>query len=114
MSSSNKGDQISNSAKQQFEYETASENIHSNLPRSAKQNQISKNTAAPTNVSTDIVLVNDPNAVAATVTCWNIVGEDIYMLLQEFHGGAPLQKSITNTNLVLLPKKPQVKTFSDL
>ncbi|XP_075106782.1 uncharacterized protein LOC142179805 [Nicotiana tabacum] len=47
-------------------------------------------------------------------TCWDIVGEDIYMLIQEFYGGASLPKSITHTNLVLLPKKPQVQTFSDL
>lgn len=47
-------------------------------------------------------------------TCWDIVGEDIYMLLQEFYGGAALPKSITHTNLVLLPTKPQVQTFSDL
>nr|XP_016479792.1 PREDICTED: uncharacterized protein LOC107801044 [Nicotiana tabacum] len=46
--------------------------------------------------------------------CWDIVGEDIFKLLQEFYGGASLTKSITHTNLVLLPKKPQVQTFSNL
>nr|XP_016452212.1 PREDICTED: uncharacterized protein LOC107776803 [Nicotiana tabacum] len=39
--------------------------------------------------------------------CWDIVGEDIFRLLIEFYGGASLQKSVTHTNLILLPKKPQ-------
>nr|XP_016471225.1 PREDICTED: uncharacterized protein LOC107793393 [Nicotiana tabacum] len=46
--------------------------------------------------------------------CWNIVGADIFMMVQDIYGGASLPKSITHTNLVLLPKKPQVQTFSDL
>ncbi|XP_075101879.1 uncharacterized protein LOC142177304 [Nicotiana tabacum] len=45
---------------------------------------------------------------------WDIVGEDIFKLLQEFYGDTSFPKSITHTNLVLLPKKPQVQTFSDL
>ncbi|XP_019256398.1 PREDICTED: uncharacterized protein LOC109234797 [Nicotiana attenuata] len=46
--------------------------------------------------------------------CWDIVGLDIHSLLVLFFEGSPLPKSITHTNLVLLPKKPQVQTFSDL
>nr|XP_016471965.1 PREDICTED: uncharacterized protein LOC107794026 [Nicotiana tabacum] len=47
-------------------------------------------------------------------SCWDIVGEDIFNMLQQFYVGASLPKSITHTNLVLLPKKPQVQTFYDL
>ncbi|XP_075107032.1 uncharacterized protein LOC142180014 [Nicotiana tabacum] len=46
--------------------------------------------------------------------CWDIVGEDIFNMVQQFYRGALLPKSVTRTNLVLLPKKPNVKTFSDL
>nr|XP_016440692.1 PREDICTED: uncharacterized protein LOC107766425 [Nicotiana tabacum] len=35
-------------------------------------------------------------------------------MVLHFYGGAALPKSITHTNLVLLPKKPRVETFSDL
>ncbi|XP_070057367.1 uncharacterized protein [Nicotiana tomentosiformis] len=46
--------------------------------------------------------------------CWDIVGEDIFRLPIELYGGAFLPKPVTHTNLVLLPKKPKVQTFSDL
>ncbi|XP_016488731.1 uncharacterized protein LOC107808707 [Nicotiana tabacum] len=46
--------------------------------------------------------------------CWDIVGENIFNMLQIFYSGAPLPKSVTHTNLVLLPKKVLVSTFSDL
>ncbi|XP_070057285.1 uncharacterized protein [Nicotiana tomentosiformis] len=46
--------------------------------------------------------------------CWEIIGEDIFRLLQEFYVGATLPESITHTNLVLLPKKTPVQTFSYL
>ncbi|XP_070034275.1 uncharacterized protein [Nicotiana tomentosiformis] len=46
--------------------------------------------------------------------CWDIVGADIFMMVKAVYRGASLPKSITHTNLVLLPKKPQVQTFSDL
>nr|XP_009620919.1 uncharacterized protein LOC104112639 [Nicotiana tomentosiformis] len=46
--------------------------------------------------------------------CWDIVGEDIYNMIQQFYTGSPLPKSITHTNLVLIPKVQQVQTFSDL
>ncbi|XP_019225001.1 PREDICTED: uncharacterized protein LOC109206620 [Nicotiana attenuata] len=47
-------------------------------------------------------------------TCWDIVGRDIHNMVMHFYGGATLPKSITHTNLVLLPKKLRVETFSDL
>ncbi|XP_075087611.1 uncharacterized protein LOC142169621 [Nicotiana tabacum] len=46
--------------------------------------------------------------------CWDTVWEDIFKLLKEFYGGASLPKLVTHTNLVLLLKKPQVQTFSDI
>lgn len=46
--------------------------------------------------------------------CWDIVGEDIHKFLTLFYDGSPLPKSITHTNLVMLPKKPRVQTISDL
>ncbi|XP_070049105.1 uncharacterized protein [Nicotiana tomentosiformis] len=47
-------------------------------------------------------------------TCWDVIGAHIYNMVLHFYGGAALPKSITHTNLVLLPKKPRVETFSDL
>ncbi|XP_075095079.1 uncharacterized protein LOC142173397 [Nicotiana tabacum] len=47
-------------------------------------------------------------------TCWDVIGADIHNMMLHFYGGAALPKSITHTNLVLLPKKPRVETFSDL
>ncbi|XP_075095490.1 uncharacterized protein LOC142173745 [Nicotiana tabacum] len=47
-------------------------------------------------------------------TCRDVIGADIHNMVLHFYGGAALPKSITHTNLVLLPKKPRVETFSDL
>ncbi|XP_019266859.1 PREDICTED: uncharacterized protein LOC109244255 [Nicotiana attenuata] len=47
-------------------------------------------------------------------SCWDIVGRDIHNMVMHFYGGATHPKSITHTNLVLLPKKLRVETFSDL
>ncbi|XP_019240114.1 PREDICTED: uncharacterized protein LOC109220105 [Nicotiana attenuata] len=47
-------------------------------------------------------------------TCWDIVGEDIYAMVLQFFCGQQLPKCVTHTNLVLLPKKKEVTTFSDL
>ncbi|XP_019237891.1 PREDICTED: uncharacterized protein LOC109218029 [Nicotiana attenuata] len=47
-------------------------------------------------------------------TCWDVIGADIYNMVLHFYGGAALPKSITHTNLLLVPKKPRVETFSDL
>lgn len=46
--------------------------------------------------------------------CWEVVGYEIHNMVFYFDGGAALPKSITLTNLVLLPKMPRVQTFSDL
>lgn len=46
--------------------------------------------------------------------CWEIVGADIVDIVQSFFQGNTLPKSITHTNLVLLPKKEIIQTFSDL
>ncbi|XP_060170583.1 uncharacterized protein LOC132601519 [Lycium barbarum] len=47
-------------------------------------------------------------------SCWNIIGADVYKLVLEFFKGQTLPKSITHTNLVLLPKTDIVQTYSDL
>ncbi|XP_075087578.1 uncharacterized protein LOC142169594 [Nicotiana tabacum] len=47
-------------------------------------------------------------------TCWDVIGADIHNMVLHFYGGTALPKSITHTNLELLPKKPRVETFSDL
>ncbi|XP_075076724.1 uncharacterized protein LOC107810356 [Nicotiana tabacum] len=44
----------------------------------------------------------------------DVIGADIHNMVLHFYGGAALPKSITHTNIVLLPKKPRVETFSDL
>lgn len=46
--------------------------------------------------------------------CWDIVGNDILTMVHDFFQGNSLPKSITHTNLVLLPKKENLQSFSDL
>ncbi|XP_060216553.1 uncharacterized protein LOC132644029 [Lycium barbarum] len=46
--------------------------------------------------------------------CWNIVGIDVYKVVKAFYEGHTLPKSVTHTNLVLLPKKGVVQQFTDL
>ncbi|XP_059310607.1 uncharacterized protein LOC132061950 [Lycium ferocissimum] len=43
--------------------------------------------------------------------CWEIIGDDV---LLSFFDGTELPKSVTHTNLVLIPKKHHVQSFSDL
>ncbi|XP_070036172.1 uncharacterized protein [Nicotiana tomentosiformis] len=47
-------------------------------------------------------------------SCWEIIGEDIYDMVRAFFNGQKLPKCVTHTNLVLLPKKKEVTTFSDM
>ncbi|XP_075074578.1 uncharacterized protein LOC142162156 [Nicotiana tabacum] len=44
--------------------------------------------------------------------CWDIIGEDILQMVKAFFCGQELPKCVTYTNLVLLPKKKDVQTFS--
>ncbi|XP_059295557.1 uncharacterized protein LOC132048893 [Lycium ferocissimum] len=46
--------------------------------------------------------------------CWHIVGPDVLNMVKAFHEGHTLPKSITHTNLVLLPKKQDVQTYADI
>ncbi|XP_060181187.1 uncharacterized protein LOC132610801 [Lycium barbarum] len=45
---------------------------------------------------------------------WNIVGAYAYNVVKAFYEDQKLPKSVTHTNLVLLPKKSFINTFSDL
>ncbi|XP_059291115.1 uncharacterized protein LOC132044631, partial [Lycium ferocissimum] len=45
-------------------------------------------------------------------SCWEIVSADVYNVVKAFWDGHKLLKAITHTNLVLLPKKNEVETFS--
>ncbi|XP_049391503.1 uncharacterized protein LOC125855893 [Solanum stenotomum] len=47
-------------------------------------------------------------------SCWDIVGVEVGRMVVEFFAGNTLPKSITHTNLVLIPKKDNVQSFSDL
>ncbi|XP_070032400.1 uncharacterized protein [Nicotiana tomentosiformis] len=47
-------------------------------------------------------------------TSWDIIGDDVLNMVRAFFCGAELPKYITHTNLVLLPKKKNVATFSDM
>ncbi|XP_075100498.1 uncharacterized protein LOC142176491 [Nicotiana tabacum] len=47
-------------------------------------------------------------------SCWDIIGDDLYDMVRDFFNGHELPKCVTHTNLVLLPKKKEVTTFSDL
>nr|XP_009615408.1 uncharacterized protein LOC104108129 [Nicotiana tomentosiformis] len=46
--------------------------------------------------------------------CWEIICNNIHNIVLHFFGGAALPKSITHTNLVMLPKKQRSESFSDL
>ncbi|XP_059290876.1 uncharacterized protein LOC132044416 [Lycium ferocissimum] len=46
--------------------------------------------------------------------CWDIIKNDVYGIILSFFDGNDLPKSITHTNLVLIPKKQPVQSFSDL
>ncbi|XP_060210660.1 uncharacterized protein LOC132637615 [Lycium barbarum] len=46
--------------------------------------------------------------------CWEIVGANVYNVVKVFFEGQTLPKSITHTNLVLIPKKNNVETFADM
>nr|XP_009761667.1 PREDICTED: uncharacterized protein LOC104213819 [Nicotiana sylvestris] len=46
--------------------------------------------------------------------CWEIIEEDVVQMVKAFFCGQRLPKSVTHTNLVLLPKKKEVMTFVDM
>ncbi|XP_059315388.1 uncharacterized protein LOC132065996 [Lycium ferocissimum] len=46
--------------------------------------------------------------------CWEVIKADVFSVVKAFFEGQTLPKSITHTNLVLLPKKNVVESFSDM
>ncbi|XP_059292365.1 uncharacterized protein LOC132045804 [Lycium ferocissimum] len=46
--------------------------------------------------------------------CWSIIEEDVTNMVKSFFCGAELPRFITHTNLVMLPKKDLIYTFSDM
>ncbi|XP_060200160.1 uncharacterized protein LOC132628395 [Lycium barbarum] len=46
--------------------------------------------------------------------CWATVGVDLFHMVKVFFEGQTLPKSITHTNLVLLPMKNEMERFSDM
>ncbi|XP_059310107.1 uncharacterized protein LOC132061280 [Lycium ferocissimum] len=46
--------------------------------------------------------------------CWEVIKVDVFNVVKAFFEGHTLPKSITHTNLVLLPKKNVVESFSDM
>ncbi|XP_049399871.1 uncharacterized protein LOC125863926 [Solanum stenotomum] len=46
--------------------------------------------------------------------CWDIIGDDVVNVVGAFFNGVTLPKSITHTNLVLLPNKDICQSFSDM
>ncbi|KAH0672621.1 hypothetical protein KY284_023708 [Solanum tuberosum] len=47
-------------------------------------------------------------------SCWEIIKEDFVKMVVAFFYGMELPRFVTHTNLVLLPKKEQVRSFTDL
>ncbi|XP_075109006.1 uncharacterized protein LOC142180816 [Nicotiana tabacum] len=47
-------------------------------------------------------------------TCWDIIGDDIVDMVKALFNGHDFPRYVTHTNLVLLPKKKEVVTFSDV
>lgn len=63
--------------------------------------------------------LNGDNATGPDVglffqTCWHLVAHDVINVVKAFFCGQCVPRYVTHTNLVLLPKKEEVKTFSDL
>ncbi|XP_060202576.1 uncharacterized protein LOC132630998 [Lycium barbarum] len=48
------------------------------------------------------------------LVCLDIVGANVYNPVKAFFDGQTLPKSVTHTNLVLLPKKNNIETFADM
>ncbi|XP_059289054.1 uncharacterized protein LOC132042545 [Lycium ferocissimum] len=46
--------------------------------------------------------------------CWEVIKADVFSVVKAFFDGQTLPKSITHTNLVLLPKKNIVESFSGM
>lgn len=46
--------------------------------------------------------------------CWEIIGSDLYRMVDSLFVGNTLPKFITHTNLVLLPRKNDIHSFLDL
>lgn len=64
--------------------------------------------AAVFELSSDSASVPDGFTRLFYQECWDVICYDIHNMDLHFYGGAALPKSITYTNLVLLPKKPRV------
>lgn len=47
-------------------------------------------------------------------SCWEIIKEDVVKMVVAFFCGRELPRYVTHTNLVLIPKKEQVSSFTDL
>lgn len=47
-------------------------------------------------------------------TCWEIINEDLLLMLFDFFAGTPLPRSFTNTCLVMLPKVECPHEFNEL
>ncbi|XP_015169513.1 uncharacterized protein [Solanum tuberosum] len=47
-------------------------------------------------------------------SCWDIIREDIIRMVKAFFCGQELPRFVTHTNLILLPKRENVKSLTDL
>ncbi|XP_060170531.1 uncharacterized protein LOC132601468 [Lycium barbarum] len=47
-------------------------------------------------------------------TCWHIISENVTNMVRDFFCGQELPRFITHTNLVLIPKKEVINTFTDM
>ncbi|XP_042023118.1 uncharacterized protein LOC121770454 [Salvia splendens] len=56
-----------------------------------------------------------PDGFSATFyqACWPIVGRDVVEAIAQFFNGAYLPRSVTATNIVLIPKKASPETWAD-
>nr|XP_016490008.1 PREDICTED: uncharacterized protein LOC107809826 [Nicotiana tabacum] len=46
--------------------------------------------------------------------CWENIGDDVFEMVKVFFNGQELPRFVTHTNLVLLPIKKELTTFSDM
>lgn len=65
-------------------------------------------------LSGDSVAGPDGFSGAFFQSCWDVVADDVVLVVKAFFCGQELPKYITHTNMVLIPKKEFPKTFSDI
>ncbi|KAH0655111.1 hypothetical protein KY290_030912 [Solanum tuberosum] len=94
-----------------------------NIPRLVTQGQNEEISRVPSRDEVQTVInelngdnTSGPDGFSGTFfqASWEIIGDDITKMVRAFFCGQRLPRFITHSNLVLIPKKEDVKSFTDL